>query len=149
MKPVLIIGCGTPLRADDGVAWHVLESLQNSADNTGLVLEPVHQLTPELAEAISKADTVIFVDAAEGPAGQVVVKLVDSTASAAARLTHSLTPASLLSLSRELYGRAPAKAFLVLVGGYSFELSEKLSEPVARSVAHAMNAIRQIICEKQ
>lgn len=145
MSPVLVIGCGTPLRADDGVAWHVLESLQNSADSTGLVLQAVHQLTPELAEGISKAGTVIFVDAAQGPAGQVVVKPVDNAASAPAPFSHSLTPAGLLSLSRQLYGQAPAKAFLVSVGGCSFELAEDLSEPVAHSVANAVNAIRAII----
>jgi len=146
MARVLILGCGNPLRSDDGVAWHVLDAIKDLTENSSVNVEAVRQLTPELAEEVSDAETVIFVDAAEGDAGgRVIVRPVDETAPPETRFTHSLSPASLVSLARTLYGKAPKKAFLVTVAASSFELSENLSAPVARGVLDVANAIRNLI----
>ncbi len=145
MSRFLVIGCGNPLLSDDGAAWHVIESLQDLAEREGVVLKAVHQFAPEQAEDVSQAETVIFVDAAQGEAGRVSVKELDEAPSSAQRFTHSLTPATLLSIARQLYGQAPKKAFLVSIGASCFELSERISEPVARGVVDAGKAVREII----
>ncbi|HUJ33414.1 MAG TPA: hydrogenase maturation protease [Candidatus Acidoferrum sp.] len=156
MNRILVIASGNPLRGDDGVGWHVAEALRQEPRTFGLAVKTVQQLTPELADEISQAEIVIFVDAAESQQqGSVaVVPLEQSPQSTApfthsltpaAPFTHSLTPAALLSLARELYGKAPDKAFLVTVGASELDLSEELSAPVARGVAGALEAIRALV----
>jgi hydrogenase maturation protease len=146
MPRTLILGLGNPLRSDDAVAWHVIDALQDLVRDPNVSLKSVRQLAPELAEEVSQSEMVIFVDAAEAtPQGRVSVNPVDETAPPHARFSHSLTPASLISLARTLYGKAPAKAFLVTIAAASFDISEQLSEPAAQAVPAAALAIRHLI----
>ena len=151
MSRVLVIACGNPLRSDDGAGWRVMEALHAETSERGIGeedmvrRETVQQLTPELAEEVSQAETVIFVDATEAAeAGSVTVKPVRELQEAKRALTHFLAPEALLFLARQLYGRAPQQAFVVAVGGESFGFSEELSEPVARSVKQAVEAVRAL-----
>jgi len=145
MKPILVLACGNPLRSDDGAGWRVAEALRDGAVDSAVSVHAVQQFTPELAEEISQAEMVIFVDsAADEDAGAVAVSTVAEAPASTARFTHSLTPATLLSLARRLFGAAPEKALLVTVGASRFELSEKLSEPVARAIPEAVAAIRSL-----
>jgi hypothetical protein len=74
---VLVIGVGNDLRGDDGAGRAVVEELARLAVHG---MHPVwsHQLVPELAEQISKAGMVIFVDAGLVDAGLVDAGLVDA-----------------------------------------------------------------------
>jgi hydrogenase maturation protease len=63
MARVLIVGYGNPLRGDDGLGWHAAEALRAALPEAEILA--VHQLTPELAEDASRAELVIFLDAAE------------------------------------------------------------------------------------
>ena len=111
----LVIGYGNTLRRDDGVGPFVAGLLKPSP---GLHVITRHQLTPELAEPVSQADLVIFVDArADRTAGEIVMERVpprDST------LIHQLGPGALLQWSLKLYGRTP-EAILIGIGGESFD----------------------------
>ena len=63
---VLVIAWGNPLREDDAVAWHVLEALRRLQPRQSLPalhLRHAQQLTPEMAECVSRAAGVVFVDA--------------------------------------------------------------------------------------
>ena len=67
----LIVAYGNPLRGDDGVGWQAAILLSRELKDQVQVLTR-HQLTPELAETLSEASRVIFIDAAaQGPAGQI------------------------------------------------------------------------------
>ena len=73
---VLVIAYGNPIRSDDGVAWHAAEEIRRKLESLVEVI-CVHQLTPELAEEISRVSTVIFVDAARDvDPGKVVCRPV-------------------------------------------------------------------------
>ena len=61
----LIIGYGNPLRGDDGVGWEVASRLAVIIPSEAAHILTVHQLTPELAESVSEADLVIFIDASD------------------------------------------------------------------------------------
>jgi hydrogenase maturation protease len=65
MTRALIIGYGCPLRGDDAFGWHAAHRLLKLAGNDSVQVLATHQLTPELAEPISHADLVIFIDASE------------------------------------------------------------------------------------
>jgi hydrogenase maturation protease len=145
MIRVLVISCGNPVRADDGVAWRIAESLEETSDDPTIRVRVVQQLTPELAEEISHAETVVFVDAVESDKpGAILLDVLPEMPAVSARLTHSVHPAALLGLARSLCGRAPDRAFLLTVGGSSFEFSEALSAPVALAVPEAVRRIQSM-----
>lgn len=130
----LVIGYGNSLRGDDGAGPFVARQL-------GAGAIACHQLTPELAEPISQARQVIFVDAHAGaPAGQIVIQPVRPRPSAA---IHRFDPETLLAWSQQLYGRAP-EAILIGIGGESFDLGEGLSPGARRAAREALRAIRKL-----
>ena len=112
-EAVLVIAWGNPLREDDGVAWHVLEGLRGLPPRPwlpALHLRHAHQLTPEMAECISRAAGVVFVDARrDGAPGEVRCEPV-APAAGSNPLAHSVSPQTLLLYAERLYGRAPQAA---------------------------------------
>jgi len=63
MAEVLIIGYGNPLRGDDGAGWQAAGILKERIRDERVQVVRSHQLMPEMAEAISRARKVIFIDA--------------------------------------------------------------------------------------
>src|SRR5690349_18792955 len=65
---ILVIGYGNPLCGDDGIGPCAVEHMASDNDEACQDVEylSLRQLTPELAEPISRAQAVIFVDAAAG-----------------------------------------------------------------------------------
>ncbi len=142
----LILACGNPLRGDDGVALHVAESLVRGICEGKTEVETGHQWLPEMAERISEADVVIFVDASRDiPAGAVCTRLVAAANPAPQALTHSMSPEKLLALARDLYHSLPQEAHLVSIGAASFELSTQLSEPARHAIPVALNQVKAIL----
>jgi hydrogenase maturation protease len=126
----LLIGYGNSLRGDDGVGLVVAQRLQGLA---------VHQLTPDLAEPISQAAKVIFIDAdVRLPPGEVRRAPVVETQSS---LGHHCTPGELLVIARTLYGHAPP-AELISIGIESTEFRESLSAPVLTAAEQVVATLR-------
>jgi hydrogenase maturation protease len=126
MSRVLIIGYGNTLRGDDGFGYRAAERLRSLIDRPGVEVIAAHQLTPELVEPLSRADSVIFIDAAShGAVGELKREAVFPSAEPAA-FSHSVTPAGLLTAALCLYGRAP-EAMLYSVAGEQFGYGEALS----------------------
>ena len=146
MPRTLIIGYGNPLRGDDGFGWHAALRLRDLIHDAGIEILPVHQLTPELMDPISRARRVIFIDAAVGEEpGKMTVTTLETTGGAAPAFTHFATPAALLVGARSLYGAKP-EGLLITVVGLDFELGEELSEPVRRALESLVGRrIRELI----
>jgi hydrogenase maturation protease len=141
----LVIAFGNPLREDDGVGWAVAEALQARGRVSVLT---VHQLGPELAEAVSEARTVVFVDAhCDGPPGAVRTESL-SPAPARQDLTHVLDPGTLLLYSQLLYGSAP-KAAMVSIAGTRFGLGQTLSPAVRRALPEAVSRVEHLASDIQ
>jgi hydrogenase maturation protease len=142
-ESVLVIAWGNPLREDDGVAWRVVEelrALQPRPFIPPMRLRHAHQLTPEMAEWVSRAAGVVFVDARrDGAPGEVRCEPVEPSAGANP-LAHFLSPQALLLYAESLYGRAP-RAVVLSVAGARFGLGEGLSDPARRAVPRAIRAI--------
>jgi len=60
---ILIIGCGNPLRGDDGLGWVVADCLAAVLTDPAVEIVRTHQLTPEMAESFTSAKLVVIVDA--------------------------------------------------------------------------------------
>ena len=104
------------------------------------------QWVPEMAEPISETELVIFVDAsAELEPGAVRSQEVKACAGSPQAFTHSMNPAALIALAGQLYGHVPSTAYLVTVGGESFELSEELSDTARRAIPVALDQIKAIL----
>jgi hydrogenase maturation protease len=121
---------------DDGFGWHVAERLSDA----GLTcVVPCHQLTPELAELISMASGVVFVDARHGEhPGRVSCAPVLPDARPDLAFSHSLSPGRLLRLAAELYGAYPS-AWMITVDGESFGHGAELSMTVQATIPTVMS----------
>jgi hydrogenase maturation protease len=146
MNRALVLACGNALRGDDGVGLHIVSCLRNGLCDPDTHIQFDQQWTPELAEPISKADLVIFLDASASVAtGEIACHRLHPIFKSPANFTHQTSPATLLSLAEELYGSHPPRAFLLTVGGTFFDLAEGLSEPVRRAVPRAIEHIKALL----
>jgi hydrogenase maturation protease len=144
MNPILVLACGNTLRGDDAVAWHIGSALKNELAHAGAELDLTRQLLPEHAEPLSKIDLAIFIDcSAAAGSGVVSICPVDPAQSLPRIFTHHLDPAALLMLTQDLFGRIPSRSLSITVGGESFEMQERLSEPVTAAIPIAIEAIRR------
>jgi hydrogenase maturation protease len=141
MHGILIIAYGNPLRCDDGLAWHVAEKLERQHWSSEIEIIACHQLTPELALPVSQSTGVLFIDAARvGVPGEIRAEPLQAQPVAPA-FTHAVSPAALLNLARELYGKC-AEGFTISVGGECFDHGETLSPKVEESVPRVVALVR-------
>ena len=158
MARTMIMGYGNLDRADDGVAFYVINALRQrlgqrplSQDDTGLEelggeIDSVflRQLLPEWMEASSAYDRLIFVDAhvqtdaAELACVAVVPEFVASP------FTHHMTPETFLALTRTLYGRGP-EGRLLSIRGHDFDFYRGLSAAVSRQVRPAVEMLLRLV----
>jgi len=143
----LILGYGNPLRCDDGVGWRAAWELAGSLSDDEAEVVGCHQLTPELAEAVSRAEAVFFIDAShEGEPGELRCQPVEPQAETI-RFSHQLTPELLLNLSRVLYGTCPP-AFVVSVCGQRFEHGQELSPVVAANLPRLTMLVSEMMRQR-
>jgi hydrogenase maturation protease len=150
----LVIGYGNPLRADDGLGWVVAQRLKRDLDDDAQLGDVVvlveHQLTPELAEPISRARLVIFVDARAGDQpGRVERQVVAPTGAAPSgeeslAFSHDVDPPSLVRMARLLYGHCPT-AVVISVDGADFGYGISLSPVVRAAVPEVVRSIRDVL----
>lgn len=148
MAGTLVIGFGNPLRRDDALGPHAIRALSEIRPALAADLIEVHQLGPELAEQVAASSLVLFLDAdAEGEPGEIRVSPVPPEASVPALPNH-MTPAGLLAVAEQLYGRRPeAKTLTITAGSLDFgetftpEVSASLPAYLAR-VAGMIPAVR-------
>lgn len=140
----LIIGIGNPLRGDDGLGWDVASDLSSELRRDDVQILATHQLTPELSDLVSRADRVLFIDAARrGDPGTLKCQPVLPVAPPA-RHSHALSPATLLSMAERLYGRCPA-AYLLTIAGDSFDTGESLSAAVSNALPSLRAQLHRLI----
>jgi hydrogenase maturation protease len=138
---ILVIGYGNPLCGDDGIGPCVVEQLALAMEELNFEVEylTLRQLTPELAEPISRAQLVIFVDAAVGGmVGEISCsELIPSTETFSmtrSTFTHYMNPIALLESARLLYGNCP-RAYLYTIAGENFKLGDSFSQVVESTLS--------------
>lgn len=142
---LLLIPYGNPLRGDDGTGWRVADELAGEGVDENCSIRPMHQLTPEMAEDISHAKVVIFVDASsEGEPGDINCHPLKPCTTGEMFNYHNMTPSRLLGLSLKLYGQCP-KAFLLTLTGENFSFGDDLSPTCARMLPELIRRVRELI----
>jgi hydrogenase maturation protease len=138
---ILVIGYGNPLCGDDGVGPYITGRLADEAGELSgdIECQSLRQLTPELAEDISRATAVIFIDAEAGgkiPGGITCYKLAKPAKPServSGAFTHHVSPETLLENAGFLYGRRPV-AYLYTVSGENFNLGTPFSPAVEAAI---------------
>ena len=150
MRPqIVILGYGNTLRGDDGLGYRAAERLAPLEMHGRVRVIASHQLSIDFAELIADAELVIFVDASrDGAPGEIRSEVLAARPTSAEDdvMTHHLTPQSLLSLSKTLYGGSP-EAVVVTVSGESFDLSEDLSPLVEAQLQTVILHVQSLLDE--
>jgi hydrogenase maturation protease len=144
MPRVLIIGYGNPLRCDDGLAWQAIEMLAQTGLPPEVELIARHQLTPELTFLASQAETVVFLDAGDSTQASEIKCEPVLPAQHGALFSHEFSPAAILALANELYGKVP-QAFMVSLRGECFEHGELLSTKVLEILPEFIHIVAALV----
>lgn len=136
---LLVIGYGNTLRGDDGVGPRVAEAVG------GLRLPGVRALicallTPELADPISRARTVIFVDAAVDAPDEVQWRKLEPNETSQI-MAHAADPRTMLAIARDVFGQAP-EAWWLTIPAVDLSFREDFSPEVQRGFAEAVKKIQ-------
>jgi len=138
---LLVIGYGNTLRADDGVGPKVAEVVAELG-LPGVQTLSCGLLTPELADTVSRAARVVFVDAAVDAPREVQLRPLAPAASSQL-LGHAAQPGVLLALARDVFGHAPA-AWLLTIPAENMGIGEKLSPAAQRGFSKAIEHVRRL-----
>jgi len=138
---LLVLGYGNTLRRDDGVGPRVAEAVAALA-LPGVRALACPLLTPELADPVSQARVVIFVDAAVDAPREVQLRPL-APADTSQLMAHSASPATLLALARDVFGRAP-EAWLLTIPAENMGIGEELSGFTRRGLESAVAEIKQL-----
>jgi hydrogenase maturation protease len=141
---LLVIGYGNTLRRDDGVGPKVAEVVAELA-LPGVRTLDCPLLTPELAEAVSQARAVIFVDAAVD-APREVQKRTLAPAGSSQVMAHAASPATVLALARDVFGHAP-EAWLITIPVEDLGIGDEFSALAQRGFEIAVQEVRKSAAE--
>jgi hypothetical protein len=98
-------------------------------------------LTPELADPISRARIVIFVDAAVDAPREVQLRNCAPAASSQV-MAHAANPATMLALARDVFGHAP-EAWLLTIPVEDLGLGEQFSPLAQHGFEIALEQIKR------
>ncbi len=157
MNRTLVIGFGNRDRADDGVAYYVVNTLRErrgqrllAEDETGLeeLGESVdaiflNQLAPELMDITAPYGRIVFVDAHVGEDRGDLYSARVLPEDATSAFTHQISPSMFLALLQAIYGREP-EGHIVSIRGYDFDFHHTLSGPTSRLIGDAADRIEAI-----
>lgn len=143
MGPRLILGFGNPLRSDDGVGWKAAAVLARELSSSDVVVLTVYQLTPELAEVVSRCSRILFLNAAHtGQPGEIRMDTVRRDPQfQSGVISQQLSPQALLELAYRHFGAEP-DATLLSMTGENFDLGERFSAAVEQAWNPFLERIR-------
>ncbi len=137
---ILVLGFGNPGRGDDGLGPAFAEAVEKLAlDHVDVDAD--YQLVLEDAEAASKHDIVLFVDADIQCAAPFYCEEVEPAGSnlKPGFSTHGVTPVEVVTLAKELFS-SRCRGFLIGIRGYEFdEFKETMTEKARENLHKAID----------
>jgi hydrogenase maturation protease len=138
---LLVLGYGNTLRGDDGVGPKTADAI------AALTLPGVHTLscallTPELADPVSRARTVVFVDAAIDAPREVQLRKI-APANSSQLMAHAANPATMLALARDVFGQTP-EGWLLTIPVEEMGIGEDLSPFARHGLEIAIEEIKRL-----
>ena len=141
----LILACGNTLRGDDGVGLWLADWAENRfTGQSGVSIIADHQWTPELAEDVARAQSVLFIDCSlDSEPGSLLLTPVEPVTGSPEHNTHHLGAAELLALGRELFNSLPRESLQLTIGASSIEFGEDFSPAVTAALPEACRLIEE------
>ena len=137
----LVIGYGNTLRGDDGVGPRVAEAVEK-LNLPGVRTLICQQLSPEYADPVSRAHTVVFVDAAVDAPREVQLRKLEPGESSQL-MAHAADPRTMLALARDVFGHAPL-AWWLTIPAVKLDFSETLTLEAHRGFVEAVEKIQKL-----
>lgn len=104
------------------------------------------QWTPDLAEDVARAASVVFIDCAiDSAPGEVRTSPIAPAAVGLGLASHHVSAAQLLALGNELYNSLPREALMLTVGAESTELTETFSGTVIDALPEACTQLDRTV----
>ncbi|HKD62313.1 MAG TPA: hydrogenase maturation protease [Terracidiphilus sp.] len=143
----LILACGNTLREDDGVGPFLAHWAEERwRDDARVRVLCDHQWTPEMAEDVAQAETIVFIDCATDSAPGLVRCMAVKPAPDSTKLgMHHLDASQLLALSKHVYGAMPRTSLLLTIGAGSLELREGFSAVVQAALPEARQGLEDTV----
>ena len=138
---LLVIGYGNTLRSDDGVGPRVAEAV-GALRLPGVRTLICQQLSPEHAEPVSRAASVIFVDAAVDIPSEVQFRKLEPNNSSQL-MAHAADPRTMLALARDVFGGAP-EAWWLTIPAKKLDFGEELSPEAEAGFREALRRIQSL-----
>jgi Ni,Fe-hydrogenase maturation factor len=104
-------------------------------------------LTPELADPVSQAATVVFVDAALDAPRDVQLRPL-APAESSQIMAHAADPRTLLALARDVFGHVPG-AWWLTIPVQNIEIGEELSAVGQQGFSEALRLILELVPTKR
>jgi hydrogenase maturation protease len=145
---LVILACGNPSRGDDALGPLLLERVAAlpSASSLAPVLITDFQLQVEHAADLDGVGLALFVDASVAAAPPFRLSRLQP-AKEVGYTTHALSPASVLAVFRQVYGRDAPPSFQLAVRGERFELGEALSPAAAANLEQAVELVDKLLAD--
>lgn len=145
----LIICIGNEIRSDDGVAIRLASELEKMY-LPSIKIIVTHQLTPELAETISKYEVIIFIDASVDEDKQVtfVPLQIPTDFDEQFSIFHSFSPIHLLSFSNRLFGKYP-KAYLLKIPVINLDFGTEIHPETRLKMIEAIKILENFLSCKR
>ena len=144
MIPPLVVGYGNTLRGDDAAGVIAAELVRERLPGVDVVV--VHDIQPELAEALTRRPLVIFLDAAEG-IEELVCATIDTSAPVPPVQSHLFSPSQILALCSSLYGSIPPKVYIVGIPAHDFSYAQEISALTAVAIEESVDVVGKLIEE--
>ena len=143
----LILACGNTLRGDDGLGpWLAQWAEERFQSEPAVRIISRQQWTPELAEEVAHAESVLFIDCSVDSApGSVELNPIVPASCTEGLGTHHVGAAELLALSHEFYNSLPQSSMQLTVGAGSTEFSEEFSPAVTSALPEACRLIETTV----
>lgn len=132
VAPVLIFTCGNPSRGDDALGPAMYELLQKEPPQRVDVLTDF-QLQIEHALDLEQRKYVLFVDASTSCKAPFEISEITACRDDSFS-THSMTPAAVLAVYRQVRRKDPPAAFLLAIRAYEFGLGNTLTAAARKNL---------------
>lgn len=145
MRPeILILGWGNPGRGDDGLGPEFVGAIE-ALGLPGVVVDSDYQLQVEDAAEVARFRRVLFVDADRGGIEPFWLDRLWPDARSLSFSTHSVSPAAVLALARDLFLAEP-EAWIMGIRGYEFdEFCEQISVGARSNLDQAVEHLKSAV----
>ena len=142
MKKILVYGYGNPGRQDDGLGIFLAEKVEKWAAQNGydtVVTDTNYQLNIEDAYNLNDYDLVVYADASIEEMQNYKFEVLEPELNTNFSM-HSVSPAFVLGLCKEIYNEVP-ETYLLHLKGYEWEFMKDMSEKANHNLKVAFNFI--------